>query len=95
MITIIAPTKELEKIKSLIEDDVNILQIMEVGNISSMSVILDDVPFELSTAEEIQSLKRMICKNEEYIETDVAYKNKAAVIGSFGEDESFVFLKRK
>lgn len=95
MITIIAATKELANIKTHIEDAVNILQVIETGSITSLSIILDDVPFELSTEESIQSLKRIICKNGEYEETEIADKNKVIVIGAFGEDTDIVFLAKK
>jgi hypothetical protein len=95
MITLIIATSELEKIKSLLPEEVKIVQQTEAGSLTALNVKLEGIPFDLSTQETMRSLKMILCGKGGYEETDVTDRSKVCVIAAFKEDGEMIYLAKK
>ena len=95
MITIITTKSELEKVKSLLPEEIKIVHKTETGNIVAINIKPEGIPFELSANEIIRSLKMIFCGKGDYEETDAIDRKKVCVIGSFKDDTDMVFLAKK
>ena len=95
MITLIIASSELEKIKSLLPEEVKIVQQTEAGSLTALNVKLEGIPFELNTQETIRSLKMILCGKGSYEETNVADRNKVCVIAAFKQDAEMIYLAKK